>query len=40
MTGSGSVIVAYFSNKKSAINGLKLIKKKFKNYWSILSKTI
>ena len=40
MTGSGSTIVAYFSNKKSAINGLKLIKKKFKNYWSIVSKTI
>ena len=40
MTGSGSVIVAYFSNKKSAINGLKLIKKKFKNHWSIVSKTI
>ena len=40
MTGSGSVIVAYFSNKKSAINGLKLIKRKFKNNWSIVSKTI
>ena len=40
MTGSGSVIVAYFSNKKSAINALKLLKKNFKNYWSILSKTI
>ena len=40
MTGSGSTIVAYFSNKKSAINALKLLKKNFKNYWSILSKTI
>ena len=40
MTGSGSTIVAYFSNKKSAINALKLTKKNFKNYWSILSKTI
>ena len=40
MTGSGSTIVAYFSNKKSAINGLKLVKKKFKNHWSIVSKTI
>jgi len=40
MTGSGSTIVAYFLNKKSAINGLKLIKKKFKNNWSIVSKTI
>ena len=40
MTGSGSTIVAYFTNRKSAINGLKLVKKNFKNYWSILSKTI
>ena len=40
MTGSGSIIVAYFSNKKAAIKGLKLIKKKFKNHWSIVSKTI
>ena len=40
MTGSGSTIVAYFSNKKSALNALKLIKRNFKNYWSILSKTI
>ena len=40
MTGSGSTIVAYFSNKKSAINALKLARKNFKNYWSILSKTI
>ena len=40
MTGSGSTIVAYFSNRKSAINALKLTKKNFKNYWSILSKTI
>ncbi len=40
MTGSGSTIVAYFSNKKSAIIGLKIIKKKFKNHWSIVSKTI
>ena len=40
MTGSGSTLVAYFSNKKSAINGLKLIKKKFKNHWCIVSKTI
>ena len=40
MTGSGSTIVAYFSNEKSALNALKLIKRNFKNYWSILSKTI
>ncbi len=40
MTGSGSTIVAYYSNKKSAINALKLVRRYFKNYWSILSKTI
>ena len=40
MTGSGSTMVAYFSNRKSAINGLNIVKKNFKNYWSILSKTI
>ena len=40
MTGSGSIIVAYFSNKKAGIKGLKLIRKKFKNHLSILSKTI
>ena len=40
MTGSGSTIVAYYSNKKSAINALKLVRRNFKNYWSILSKTI
>ena len=40
MTGSGSTIVGYFSNKKDALNGTKILKKKFKNYWCILSKTI
>ncbi len=40
MTGSGSTIVAYFSNRKPAVNALKLARKNFKNYWSILSKTI
>ena len=41
MTGSGSAIVAYFkSDKKSAKNAEKKIKKKFKNYWCITSKTI
>ena len=40
MTGSGSIMIAYFSNRKSAVNALKLVKKNFKNYWSILSKTI
>jgi len=40
MTGSGSTIVAYFKSKKYALNARKLLKKKYKNYWCILSKTI
>ena len=40
MTGSGSCIVAYYKSKKSAIKGLKLFKKKYKNYWCIISKTV
>ena len=40
MTGSGSCILGYFLSKNSAINGAKLFKKKYKNYWCITSKTI
>ncbi len=40
MTGSGSSILGYFLSKKSAINAVKLFKKKYKNYWCITSKTI
>ena len=40
MTGSGSCIVAYYKSKKSANKGLKLFKKKYKNYWCIISKTV
>ena len=40
MTGSGSTMVGYFNSKKAAINGEKLLKKNYKNYWCILSKTI
>ena len=40
MSGSGSTVVAYFVNRKSAVNALILVRKNFKNYWSILSKTI
>jgi len=40
MTGSGSSLVGYFLSKNSAINGAKLFKKKYKNYWCITSKTI
>ena len=40
MTGSGSTIVGYFKSKKAALNAKKLLKKKYKNYWCNLSKTI
>ncbi len=40
MTGSGSTIVGYFITKKTALNAFKIINKKYKNYWCILSKTI
>ena len=40
MTGSGSCMVAYYQSKKRALKGLGLFKKKYKNYWCIVSKTI
>ena len=40
MSGSGSSIVAYFATKNNAKKAQKLLKKKYKNYWCILSKTI
>ena len=40
MTGSGSSIVAYFLSKKAAVNAAIVFKRKFKNYWCIVSKTI
>ena len=40
MTGSGSTLVGYFGRKKDAQNGVKILKKKYKNYWCIASKTI
>ncbi len=40
MTGSGSAIVGYFKYQKDAKNANKLIKKQYKSYWSIISKTI
>jgi len=40
MTGSGSTMVGYFTSKKSALNAVKILKKKYKNCWCILSKTI
>ena len=40
MTGSGSTIIGYFNSKKTALNARKILKKKYKNYWFNLSKTI
>ena len=40
MTGSGSSIIAYFISKKDALKAQKSIKKNYKNYWCIISKTI
>ena len=40
MTGSGSSIIAYFKSRKASINGAKILKKIYRNYWCILSKTI
>ena len=40
MTGSGSTFIACFTRKKDALSGTKLLKKKYKKYWCILSKTI
>ena len=40
MTGSGSSILGYFNSKKASLNGVEILKKKYKNYWCILYKTI
>jgi len=40
MTGSGSTLIGYFNSKKNTLNAAKILKKKYKNYWCILSKTI
>ena len=40
MTGSGSAIVAYFKSKKTSKIAEKFFKRKYKNYWCIISKTI
>jgi len=40
MTGSGSCMVVYYQSKKRALKGLGLFKKKYKNYWCIVSKTV
>ena len=40
MPGSGSTIVGYFNSKKTALNAKKILKKNYKSYLCILSKTI
>ncbi len=40
MTGSGSAIVAYFYSKEKCDKAKKHFNKKYRNYWSICSKTI
>ena len=40
MTGSGSSMIGYFNSKKASLNAAKILKKIYKNYWCILSKTI
>jgi len=40
MTGSGSVCFGVFSNRKSASMAFKVLKKKFPNYWCVLTKSI
>ena len=40
MTGSGSVIVAYYQSKKDCKIAKGRFKRKFKNYWCNISKTI
>tara|TARA_B100001123_G_scaffold224359_1_gene252590 strand:+ start:527 stop:1375 length:849 start_codon:yes stop_codon:yes gene_type:complete len=40
MTGSGSSIIAYFETRNNSLNAARIFRKKYKNYWCILSKTI
>ena len=40
ITGSGSACFGLFLNKKDALLGLKLIKKRFPKFWCVLSRTI
>ncbi len=40
MTGSGSALVAYFKSKKAANEAKRIFRRKYKNYWYIISKTI
>jgi 4-diphosphocytidyl-2-C-methyl-D-erythritol kinase len=40
MTGSGSVCFGTFSNRKSASSAVKVLKKKYPNYWCLVTKSI
>ena len=40
MSGSGSTFIAYFKSKNASINAAKILRRMYKNYWCILSKTI
>jgi 4-diphosphocytidyl-2-C-methyl-D-erythritol kinase len=40
MTGSGSVCFGIFQNRQSASLAVKVLKKKFPNYWCVLTKSI
>jgi len=40
MTGSGSVCFGTFSNRKSASLAAKVLKKKYPNYWCVITKSI
>ena len=40
MAGAGSSIFIYLATKNNAKKAQKILKKKYKNYWCILSKTI
>ena len=40
MTGSGSVLVAYFHSKKDCEMAKVQFKRKFRNYWCNTSKTL
>jgi len=40
MTGSGSVCFGIFQNRESARLAVKVLKKKFPNYWCVLTKSI
>ena len=40
VTGSGSVCYGIFTSKSAAMSGQKMVQKKFRNYWCVVTKTI